>query len=261
VTSNRETGRSDAPPSERIPIEEYLEQVKELAQRNGFAVEHYATIGEVSLPVLTRDLDKHKLLYLSSGAHGDEPAGPLAIAEALRAGSFSHDFGWVIFPALNPTGLQVGRRETAHGIDLNRDYRLLRAPESAAHQEWLSRANHTYLAVLGLHEDWEAEGAYLYEHNRENLQNPGAALLKALDEIVGLDPSDEIDDWPTTGVGLIHPPSDPNLREFWPEQIYLLKHHSSISYTVETPSERPLGDRVKAVVRCIEVFGESAAWC
>tara|TARA_R100000027_G_scaffold391_7_gene519 strand:- start:10118 stop:10921 length:804 start_codon:yes stop_codon:yes gene_type:complete len=260
VSGNREKGRDSSARDERFSVNEYLERIRPLAARVGFQMETFAAIGPYGLPVLVRGGDMEPLLYLSTGVHGDEPAGPLAIERALAADSFSYDFGWVIFPVLNPTGLEKGTRETEKGIDLNRDYRYLRAPESRAHRELLATRNWQFHAALGLHEDWEARGGYLYEHNREALPNPCQALLSVLEENVGIDASGEIDGWPTTSPGLIHPPSDSGLRDHWPEQIYLLKYHTQMSYTVETPSEFDLERRIAAHSEAIRVFGDERVW-
>src|SRR4051794_9913549 len=46
----------------------------------------------------------HKRIYLSTGIHGDEPAGPLAIAQLMEAGAFTdHSEVWIC-PCLNPGG-------------------------------------------------------------------------------------------------------------------------------------------------------------
>lgn len=260
MNGNRERGREPSDRDERFPVREYLERIRPLATKVGFRVETFATVGSHYLPVLTRGVDLDELLYLSAGVHGDEPAGPLAIEQALATDSFSYDFGWVVFPLLNPTGIELGTRETEKGIDLNRDYRTLRAQEARAHREYLAMKNWRFQAVLGLHEDWEAQGGYLYEHNRNANANPCQALLTALKQTVGIDGSGEIDGWQTTSPGLIHPPSDPGLRDHWPEQIYLLRYHTEMSYTVETPSELDLEKRVRAHAESIRVFGDEKVW-
>jgi len=260
MSGNRDKGRSNSPVEDRIPVADYLGELGDAAVGEGFAVETFARIAGHALPVLTRNLEREKILYVSTGVHGDEPAGPLAVLGALRRGVFTRDFGWVVFPVLNPTGLERSIRENAEGIDVNRDYLQLRSAEAKAHRRWLEASGHRYLAALGLHEDWEASGGYLYEHNTEGLPVPQKALLEGLRKSVGLEEAGEIDGWPTDRTGLINPPSNPDLRDFWPEQIYLLKHHTTISYTVETPSDFPLAERVGAAVDELGIFGQRAAW-
>ncbi|MGE9290547.1 MAG: M14 family metallopeptidase [Puniceicoccales bacterium] len=257
---NREKGRENSPPDDLISVPEYLDRLEALGSAAGFVVEDFAEVSGYALPVLTRGLDAEEILYVSSGVHGDEPAGPLAIARALEVGGFSEDFGWVLFPVLNPTGLDRGTRETSEGLDLNRDYKDHRTPESVAHCRRLVEGGWKFRAALGLHEDWEAQGGYLYEHNVGAHANPCQALLGCIEQEVGLDASGEIDGWTTTSPGLIHPPSNSEMRDLWPEQIYLLKHHTPMSYTIETPSEFPLEQRVRAHFEALRAFGNPMNW-
>ena len=260
MTAGRETGRRECRTEDLFSVPDYLDAVRVLAAGAGFAVRTFAEAGGFGLPVLTRGGPEKDCLYVSAGVHGDEPAGPLAIRRVLEKGWFSREFGWVVFPVINPTGLVRGTRETAEGIDLNRDYRRPAAPESGAHRAFLAESGWSFRASLGLHEDWEAEGAYLYEHNPDGSANPRQALLGALEGVCGLQKGEEIDGWPVAREGLIHPPSVPELRERWPEQIYLLEAHTRMSYTVETPSECALEDRVRAAAAAVRAFGDPANW-
>src|ERR1019366_5902496 len=76
-------------------------------------------------------------VYLSSGIHGDEPAGPLAMRQLLQENTWPADISFWICPCLNPTGFPINRRENSGGIDLNRDYRHLQSAEVRAHSQWL----------------------------------------------------------------------------------------------------------------------------
>ena len=260
MTSIQEIQRDPLPEEERIVVRDYLDEVRRVALEKGFHAESSVVVGEFSVPVLTRQVSQNDWLYVSSGVHGDEPAGPLAILEALKGDGFSTNENWMVFPMLNPAGCLAGSRTTAEGIDLNRDYRSLQTMESRSHCQYLESKCLRFRAALGLHEDWEATGGYLYEHNRKNLFCPRAAILEAIEEHVGLEPGEEIDGWPTTELALIHPPSLPETRDMWPEQIFLLKNFTLMSYTVETPSEMCLADRIAAHVKTIEVFGDPDRW-
>lgn len=260
MSLHRETGRQNSPPGELFSVYEFIEVVRRLGCENGFSVETFAAVGDFSLPVLVRDSGNRDWLYVSSAVHGDEPAGPLGIKKTLEEKGFSDSFNWMIFPVLNPTGLAIGTRESSVGVDLNRDYKTHRSEEVHAHCRYLQSKKLPFLAALGLHEDWEAGGGYLYEHNRNNQVNPGQALLRSIEGTVGLEPGDEIDGWPTEGKGLIHPPSDPDLRDAWPEQIYLLHHNTAMSYTVETPSMVKLAARIECHKKAILAFGDAANW-
>ncbi|MEM0965601.1 MAG: DUF2817 domain-containing protein [Verrucomicrobiota bacterium] len=260
MTESRNTGRKDVPEEERIDVADYLHQIERLAQKCGFESSIFAEIKGFRLPVLSRDLSREKILYVSSGVHGDEPAGPLAIEEVLSDDGFNREVGWVIFPVINPTGLSQATRETDDGIDLNRDYLLLESEEARAHRHFLSASGWHFWAALGLHEDWEASAGYIYEHNTENRPNPRNHLLEGLSSSVGIESGDTIDGWETYCPGVIHPSSDPQLREYWPEQVYLMNHHTAMSYTIETPSSQKLENRVRALGLCLRAFGSIDSW-
>lgn len=260
MSESRNIGRQSVRKEDLFSVSEYLAGIRRLARRAGFEEKVFAKISGFELPLFERRVDGKPLLYISSGVHGDEPAGPLGLREVFRENRFSDSFGWMVIPVINPTGLEAGKRETAEGIDLNRDYKILQATESRAHRALLDELAPNLEAALGLHEDWEAKGGYLYEHNPSGKPNPCKDLLSGLRATVGMQPGEEIDGWPTAQEGLIHPPSDPELRDYWPEQIYLLENYTNMSYTVETPSDQPLQRRIDAVVRAVTSFGDPACW-
>ena len=145
---------------------------------------------------------------------------------------------------LNPDGLARGVRENSSGIDLNRDYRHLQAPEVRAHIGWLRRQPNFDLAVC-VHEDWESTGFYLYELNPDSRPSLAPPILKAVSKVCPIDMSPTIEGREAKG-GVIRPKLDPQEREKWPESIYLQVNHTRLSYTIETPSALPIETRVAA---------------
>lgn len=237
-------------------LESYLAALEMCARREGFAVAEYGRIGDDPLLVLTR-AGEGPALYLSTGMHGDEPAGPLGLLAALDRGLLAREVSWTVYPMLNPAGFRLGTRENAAGNDVNRDYLAPANEESRLHRAHLEAGGQRFRAQFSLHEDWEARAAYLYEHNPDDLPTPRDAILGVLESHCGLEVGPVIDGWDAAGRGLIRPESVPELREFWPEQIYLLERHTRMSYTTETPSALPLGRRVEAqagVVKAISRF-------
>jgi hypothetical protein len=212
----------------------------------GFRVEQYGEIDGFPLIALTkRAPGKRPRIYLSAGMHGDEPAPPLTLLALLETGFFDDRATWFICPVLNPTGLVRGTRENATGHDLNRDFLDVRATETRAQIDWLQRQPPFHL-TLCIHEDWESTGYYLYElnpHQRPSLANP---ILEAVREYCPIDEAPVIDGRTTAAPGIIRPIDDPLLRETWPEAIYLRAHHTTISYTLESPSAFPLEHRITA---------------
>jgi murein peptide amidase A len=116
-------------------------------------------------------------VYLSTGIHGDEPAGPLAALRLIRDNQWSAHAEIFLLPCLNPIGFASNKRENGHGVDLNRDYLQPKTLEIRAHIAWLERQAGFDLSLC-LHEDWESHGFYLYElnpdHPTTNLRWPRA---------------------------------------------------------------------------------------
>ncbi|MFH1498246.1 MAG: M14 family metallocarboxypeptidase, partial [Verrucomicrobiota bacterium] len=184
-------------------------------------------------------------IYLSAGIHGDEPAGPETLLALLESGDFDDRAGWWLVPVINPSGLTLGTREDAGGRDLNRDFKDLRTPEVAGLVGWL-RGQPDFTACWCLHEDWEAQGFYLYELNPKDRPTLAPAMLAAAGQLMPIEAGDMIDGRPVAGPGIIRPVNDPLERVDWPEAIYLRAHHTSLSYTLETPTGLPLEQRVAA---------------
>jgi len=105
-------------------------------------------------------------VYISTGIHGDEPAGPLAALRLLRENRWPEHLDLWLCPCLNPTGFALNRRANDQGLDLNRDYRHFKSAEVQAHVNWLADQP-DFTLTLCLHEDWESRGFYVYELNPE----------------------------------------------------------------------------------------------
>ena len=193
----------------------------------------------------TGDGDR-KRVYLSSGIHGDEPAGPLTILEMMRNGDFCDDYDWMICPALNPGGLALKTRESRQGFDLNRDYLKNRTQEVAAHTRWLKKQPTPDLFV-SLHEDWESTGFYFYEINLgEDDPERARVILDSICPILSPEKETEIDDHEVRECGWIYHGSDPDMPDSWPEAIFLAKSGCPLSFTFETPSQAEMAVRIKA---------------
>ena len=235
------------------PVKEEFREVLALTDKidaagraAGFRIERYGEIGGCPLIALTkRTPGRRPRIYLSAGIHGDEPAGPAALLEMITGGLFDQRATWFLCPLLNPQGRGRGTRENAGGLDLNRDYRNLRAPETQAHIAWLRRQPNFDL-TLALHEDWEAKGFYLYEQNPNQRPSLAVPIIEAVQKDCPIDLSSTIDEREAKG-GIIRPVGDPFERELWPESIYLRVNHTTLAYTLETPSALPLEQRVKAL--------------
>ena len=185
-------------------------------------------------------------IYISTGIHGDEPAGPLAAQRLLRENQFPANVDLFLCPCLNPTGFALNRRGNEKGIDLNRQYLHLEAEETRAHVAWLTRQPGFDLCLC-LHEDWEANGFYVYELNLSEQPSVAEAIVQAVAKVCPVERSETIEGWPARG-GIIRPGTDPRSRPQWPEAFYLITHKTRVSCTLEAPSDFPLSTRVNALV-------------
>jgi protein MpaA len=239
------------PPTLLDPIA-FAARIQAVARSAGFRVEPFGEIGGLPLYALTRRTrGPRPRVYLSAGIHGDEPAGPLALLQMIERGVFDDRAVWFLCPLLNPVGFTKRTRENADGIDLNRDYKALRSLEIQAHARWL-QAQPNFDVALCLHEDWEATGYYLYELNPHQRRGLAAEILTNVMNVCPIDPAAQIDGRPVTEPGIIRPVDDPQLRELWPESIYLRAHHTPLGYTLEAPTSLPLSQRVGAHCAAVE---------
>lgn len=188
-------------------------------------------------------------IYISAGIHGDEPAGPLAVRQLLKENHWPKAAELCLCPCLNPAGFTLNRRENAAGLDLNRQYLHLEAPETRAHVAWLQRQPPFHLALC-LHEDWEAHGFYLYELNPHNEPSQAEEIIRRVAGFCPIDQSTEIEGRPAVG-GIVRPNADPRSRAQWPESLWLINNQTRHSYTLEAPSDFPLPSRVTALVTAV----------
>ena len=188
-------------------------------------------------------------LYISTGIHGDEPAGPLAIRQLLQENAWPADCDIWLCPCLNPTGFVQNRRENREGHDLNRQYLVPQPEETLAHIAWLHRQP-PFDLCLCLHEDWEAHGFYLYELNPDGRPSLAEAIVSRVGKLCPIDRSEIIEGRPARN-GIIRPDLDPRTRPQWPEAFFLISHKTRLSYTLEAPSDFPLKVRVAAHVAAV----------
>ncbi|MBM3838110.1 MAG: M14 family metallocarboxypeptidase [Verrucomicrobia bacterium] len=235
---------------ERIEIEQVLRDGLEAARKFGWRVETLPTGSGLDLLTVHRsEVTTTRKIYISTGIHGDEPAGPLAIRQLLHENSWPADAAIWLCPCLNPTGFPLNRRENAKGIDLNRDYRHLVTDEIRAHVAWLNRQP-SFDLTLCVHEDWEANGFYLYELNLDHEPSHGERIIREVGEVCPIDHSSLIEGRPAQ-IGIIRPDLDPTKRPQWPEAFFLIRNKTRHSYTLEAPSDFPLPTRVAALVTAV----------
>jgi murein peptide amidase A len=243
---------------ETIDVRTVLDQLATAARTHGWNIEQLGGVstpsGELAIPALTRlrtaPEGAHLRIYLSAGIHGDEPAGPLASVRLLQADRWPANVDVWFCPCLNPSGFLLNRRENGQGADLNRQYLEPTAPETLAHLEWLKRQPRFDLCLC-LHEDWESHGFYVYELNPDGLRSLAEVMVTEVSRVCPIDLSENIEGRPARN-GIIRPSADPRSRPQWPEAFFLLTHKTRLSYTLEAPSDFPLGMRVEALVTAVQ---------
>jgi protein MpaA len=236
---------------EGLNIAEYLREFHAAAENRGWQAEHFATIAGFDLYGYRRTPSNPKrTVYISTGIHGDEPAGPVALRELVELDRWPADIDLIISPCLNPTGLAAKTRENKNGIDLNRDYRTFKSEEVRAHVHWLNKLPPFDFSLV-LHEDWEADGFYLYEVNYENVPSPAQRIIQAVRELCPIQHDTVIDQLWQCRAGVIHPNIAPGDRPLWAEAVYLIVNKTKLSITLETPSDFPLSFRAAAHVRAL----------
>jgi murein peptide amidase A len=185
-------------------------------------------------------------VYISTGIHGDEPAGPLAALRLLQDNRWPANAEITLLPCLNPVGFALSKRENGQGIDLNRDYLHPHSDEIKAHVAWLEKQAGFDLCLC-LHEDWESHGFYVYEVNPDCRPSPAEAIIAGVERVCPIDRSEIIEGREAFG-GIIRPILDPRTRPQWPEAFWLITNKTRLSYTMEAPSDFPLATRVDALV-------------
>jgi hypothetical protein len=220
-------------------------------KQTGLSLRIYAEAGGYPLAVLETvepDPDRPSV-YLSAGIHGDEPAG---VEGLLRWASEDprelRGINWMIFPCLNPWGLERNIRFDAEGRDLNRAYNSRKVPQIAAQREILR--GWSFAAAAHLHEDYDARGFYLYEIAAAR-PNWGEILCLEVASLMPADPRRRIDGHPARG-GVIRRRVTPDLLKGHPEAFLLHFHHADRTFTLETPSEADLGRRVAVQKRFLK---------
>jgi hypothetical protein len=237
---------------ETIDIDALLHDMQEAARQHGWQIYPLPVAERLSLLAFTRpssaprDASPPWRIYVSTGIHGDEPAGPLAVRQLLQEDLWPSQADIHLCPCLNPEGFRLNRRENEAGADLNRDYRHLRTMAVRAHVTWLQGLP-SFDLCLCLHEDWESHGFYLYELNPDPKPSLAEPIVQAVRPVCPIDPSSIIEGREALG-GIIRVNPDPDSRPEWPEAFYLLQNKTRLSYTLEAPSDFPLSIRVAALV-------------
>ena len=107
-----------------------------------------------------------KNILITGGIHGDEPAGPASVLRFLDRDNthLLQRFKFLILPCINPYGYVHNTRKNKRGLDLNRLFEETGIAEVDIVKETIEGQRFHF--CIDFHEDWEAEGVYLYEAQR-----------------------------------------------------------------------------------------------
>jgi murein peptide amidase A len=229
-----------------------LQRWRALARRAGLRMQRLATDGDYETFTLRTDaLAAEGGIYISAGIHGDEAAATEAlITWAEQNAARLRRMPLLLFPCLNPWGLVNNSRYDQQGRDLNRLFHTDEAPVVAAVRRLVR--GHRFALALQLHEDYDGQGFYLYEVQRAR-PYWGEALLAVAARHIPIEPRNRVDGRVFHG-GLMRRRVE--RRRFaamgYPEAIWLHLEHADRTFTIETPSEFALADRVRAQVAVID---------
>jgi len=197
---------------------------------------------------------------VTAGMHGDEPATPWALLSMVRDGLLDSRFAYRLWPCVNPSGYEAGTRTNAEGQDVNRGFsRGGTTPEARA--IFTANRDRRFVLALDLHEDFEADGSYVYELLRAGAAPRfSASIVAALDD-AGLPVQTFTDDFDlgapagfnaadvyrlVRGAALVD--YEAELRAFpgLPSSLALMYRGTPAALTFESPRPRPWDERIAA---------------
>lgn len=217
-----------------------VRRVEALAS-SGWTVE---TIGQIEghpVHCIRAGLPRKLRVLLTGGVHGDEPAGVEAVLRFVEADidPWLGQVEFTVVPCVNPVGYARDTRENGAGVDINRSFESGGVPEVLLVKKVLEGCRVD--VFVDCHEDWEADGFYMYEGPR-NGRAAGPAVIAAVEERATIDPDSGEDSEPLSrGVYEISPSW--GLVGLAP---YVLDGHAARACIFETTTKWPLEKRVAA---------------
>lgn len=185
-------------------------------------------------------------VYFCAGVHGDEPAavqGLLVWAEA-RAEEL-RDADLAIFPLFNPAGILLNTRADEGGHDLNRQFDSATHPHMMAWREAVRGLSPRYAVCL--HEDYDAQGLYCYELNRDPHTRLADGLLESCSSLIPRD-ARRVIEGRRAAAGVIQRRRIPMITNL-PEAVVLYRAGAGSTLTFETPSEFDFALRTRVHAR------------
>jgi hypothetical protein len=243
------------PARDRVHDYEFLiRRWKRVARQARLQMEVFAKADGMEIYVLRSAVSKvaQRSLYVSAGIHGDEAGATEGLLEwAESATAFLSQTNVLLFPCLNPWGLQWNCRRDLRGRDLNRLYHSRTEPRIKA-QKRLVQSHGPFDVAMAMHEDYDARGVYLYEI-RSAPPFLGEQILSAAAKHIPLE-TRRVVEGSRCKNGLIRRKISPEMMPEHPEAFFLHFGHSRRTFTLETPSEFSIHDRVEAQKAALNVL-------
>ncbi len=211
----------------------------------------------VYLATINPTIDQPRF-WINAGTHGDEPAGVEAALLFLETWYDTHHISaqLLVTPCLNVNGYLHNRRENAEGVDANWAFERDDVPEVRIVKQLIKGSR--FDAVVDLHEDWESPGYYLYEQYR-NRASLGHAITSRVARFCPVNKDGQIEG-EIADRGVIYPDlSVPKRKSGEGLPVEVFKQVTDHQITSESPSERPMAERVRAHLTAIDVFLEAYA--
>ena len=229
-----------------------IKKWRALVRKNGWKIKKIAESADMPIyEVFSGKEDSGNLVYISAGIHGDEPASVWALYSWFEMQSESHDeLSFMIFPCLNPFGLINNIRFDSDGDDLNRSWG---STEKSLISKIIERTKpFSFSMAINLHEDYDANGIYLYESLDGKMRDDLALqILSSGSKYIPVDSRKKIEGrWSKNGIIRPSPSSLP--KEGLPEAAFLQRGKAKRTLVLETPSEYDLRQRIKAQVAMIQ---------
>lgn len=273
----RRSGRGNT--LQDVDYSEYLDALN--AHASLAELSEYGAVREdgVSFPLVRLTLEGEPWVTITSGFHGEEPAGPLTFAALLPevlAFARTRGVGLRIYPCVNPSGFERRTRYNASGERPNNDFLRYEVspgvwkgelPHGEPYLRWRVHregpketralvseleAQEAPWAALDLHQDnyMERAATYAYVFGEQSLYLP---LVRAASRHVKVAVRCAVDEWHRTDEAGLVRYHDGSVTD------YFLRRGATVAAAVETTTRSALGASFEVNLVWIRGFIEYAA--
>ncbi len=236
----------------------FQKRILAMAKFHGFSVETLGYTAEQPIYMMMR-MAGHanaRHILVASGFHGEEPAGPWGLLQALESAStYALDqINLTLLPLVNVSGFSHGTRFNHLGQNPNRGYLphyddVLPSEEGAvllAHQARIAESGRD--GVLSCHEDQLLHHCYVYANEKTKEPSSIARSLLACNAgFFPMHPDGLVDDCPIQD-GIVFNQKDSSFEN------WMLATGAQHTFCTETPGQFPFDMRIAANAAMITLF-------